>query len=126
MKTLQQITAEQITEAYRDGNINLSDSWATIGAENALEVFSEIVKALTKEQKSELFLEYLLPELDRNVENLLSSAGAVSSFVVRLAMVEFVQSQVEKSWNDLMNLRDEIEQGRHVDAQITEAREQSL
>ena len=126
MATLQQITVEQIARAYQAGKINLDESSAHISAFDALEVFKEIVELLDAKQKSELFYDYLVTGSDSQIDSLLRSAGAISSHIIRLAMLEYVQDQVTEAFDALWDLRDEIEQGRHVDAQITEAREQSL
>ena len=123
MKTLQQITAEQIAKSYQAGKINLDESSAHISAFDALEVFKEIVELLDAKQKSELFYDYLVTGNDSQIDSLLRSAGAISSHIIRLAMLEYVQVQVTEAFAALWDLRDEIEQGRNVDQMITEARE---
>ena len=104
MKTLQQITRECIEKSYQQGNISLSQSWAVISEANAKELFKAILKASDAALRSDL----------------------CSDFPTSKTQIQFVQGQVELAWDALWDLRDEIEQGRHVDQMITEAREQSL
>ncbi len=91
MKSIQQATAEAIEQAYKQGKVNVSDTWSVINGDNALALFRAILKEVPIHVKVDL----------------------CSDYPTTATQIEYVQTQVERSWNDLCILQAELGQPAH-------------